>query len=128
MLSIFTASTGRRALTGSPVNGSSSGPGGGGSGGVVEGADRGATVGRAGAGLVADPQSATANDVPTTVRPRPTAPVNCRRVTCRNRPVVSRGPAIGLSSIGSYPSSRLSESQARNRHEAFHADLSVRQR
>ena len=75
MLSIFTASTGPRALTGSPVNGSSSGPFGGVGAGVVEGA------GRAGVVLAPDVQPATANDAPTAVRPSPTAAVNCRRVT-----------------------------------------------
>src|ERR1700704_6052858 len=117
MLSIFTASTGRSALTGFagdrggtgrsalaglPVNGSSSGP----LGRVGVGVGRGVTLGRgesaiaaagrAGAGSLAGLRARGPDPAVPAARPRAVAAVRrgCRDTACRSRLVVPRGPLI----------------------------------
>src|ERR1700739_4976947 len=97
MLSIFTASTGPSALTGSPVNGSSSGPLAG-AGAALGRAGDGAGVAAvlAGAGAAPDVQAVTASTV-IAARPRPMTPARCRRG------VTLRGPRIGPPFIAPVP-------------------------
>ncbi len=113
MLSIFTASTGPSALTGLPVNGSSSGPLG--RVGVGLGVGRGVTLGRgesvtaaagrAGAGSLAGLRATVTDTAVTAARPRAVAAVRrgCRDTACRSRPVVPRGPFIGPPSVVPLP-------------------------
>ena len=102
MLSIFTASTGPSDLTGSPVNGSSSGPVGVGCGvGLGRGATVAAATDRAGGGAPPDVRARVTDSAVIAATPAPAAAVSsrCRDTHCRSLPAAPRGPLIGPPSV-----------------------------